>query len=330
MLKHCPKCDDERECNVESRIESYPIRGEQIEIEANVLICSVCGEDIFDKKLDSVNLQKVYATYRAKHGLLSPDDIREIRERYGLSQRGMSRFLGWGEITLHRYESGGLPDRVHNDLLKMISTHEGMARYLQERGSSLPNEEAETVKATLVTIKKHISLKDVFETLQAAYGASVTTGYRVIDMTRLENMVLFLAEGGVWKTKLNKLLWYADFVAFRRNTCSISGLAYQRDKFGPVPFRFFTMLDALVEEDLIEMEEVIGNTYEGTMISSKRKADLSVFSTPEYDVLKYVRDHFSILTSTAISNTSHDERGWIETPQGHLISYDYAKDLSIQ
>lgn len=112
MLKHCPKCDVERECHVESRIESYPIRGEQIEIEANVLICSVCGEDIFDKKLDSVNLQKVYATYRAKHGLLSPDEIREIRERYGLSQRGMSRFLGWGEITLHRYESGGLPDQI--------------------------------------------------------------------------------------------------------------------------------------------------------------------------------------------------------------------------
>ncbi|MCY0870619.1 MAG: DUF4065 domain-containing protein [Firmicutes bacterium] len=327
MLKHCPKCDVERECNLESRIESYPIRSEEIEIEANVLICSVCGEDIFDKKLDSANMQKVYATYRAKHGLLSPDEIREIRERYGLSQRGMSRFLGWGEITLHRYESGGLPDRVHNDLLKMISTHEGMARYLQERGTSVPNEEAETVKSVLKSARKPISLRNTFEALQSAFGINVKTGYRVIDMERLKNMILFFTESGVWKTKLMKLLWYADFVAYSRNTCSISGLAYQRQTYGPVPMHFFTMLDAFENEEDIRMVEAGIN--DGILIYAERKADLSVFSASERDVLQYIWTYFSSYTSADISNKSHEERAWIETPQGHIITYDYAKDLSV-
>jgi len=329
-MRFCPKCNTERQCTTVLRIESYPTRGDEIEIESNVLICSECGEDIFDKKLDSENIKKIYSAYREKHGLLSPDDIRAIRVRYGLSQRGMSRFLGWGEVTLHRYESGGLPDRVHNDLLKMISTHEGMEHYLKESGSNIPAAEHETVISALRTATKKFSLKEVFETMQADYGASITTGYRTINMMRLENMVLFFSENGVWKTKLNKLLWYSDFVAFRRNTCSISGLAYQREVHGPVPFRFFTMLDALGEENLIDTEEIDVGTYGVIKITAKRKADLSIFSASEIDVLMYVSHYFSTMTSTAISNKSHDERAWIETPQGDLISYNYSEVLSIQ
>ena len=330
MLKFCPICDADRECKVELRLESYPLRGEEIEIEAHVFICSVCGEDIFDKKLDTENLQKVYTIYRAEHGLLSPEEIRAIRERYSLSQRGMSRFLGWGEITLHRYESGGIPDRVHNDLLTMISTADGMARYLQECGSILPHEEAETVRQVLTTSRRRISLKDTFEALQSVHGVNVKTGYRNIDIERLRNMILFFAESGVWKTKLNKLLWYSDFVAFRRNTCSLSGIAYQRQRHGPVPLHFFTMLDAFEDEGDIRMEETPINDYEGTMIYAMKKADLSIFTTSESDVLHFIRDYFARMNSNSISDKSHQERAWLEIPQGEVIPYDYAMELSLE
>jgi hypothetical protein len=58
-------------------MESYTVRGEEIEIQASVLICSVCGKDIFDKRIDSINLKNVYTIYRSKHDLLSTDKIRE-------------------------------------------------------------------------------------------------------------------------------------------------------------------------------------------------------------------------------------------------------------
>ncbi len=329
MMKYCPKCEAVRDCKVEPRAETYPVRGEEIEIEANVLVCPICGEDVFDKELDASNLQKVYDVYRAKHDLLAPWEIRKIRERYGLSQRGMSRLLGWGEITLHRYEAGGVPDRVHNDLLKMISTNEGMARYIQERSSSVPREEAETVRQSLETVETPISLIGTFEKLQSFYGVSIKTGFRVIDIERLRNMILFFAEGGVWKTKLMKLLWYADFVGFRRNTCSISGLAYQRQTYGPVPEHFFTMLDAFEKEKDILMVEYEDN---GSILiyPDGKKAALSIFSASEIDILQYMRDYFSSFTSGAISEKSHKERAWLETQQGNIISYDFAKDLSMQ
>lgn len=242
----------------------------------------------------------------------------------------MSRFLGWGEVTLHRYESGGVPDRVHNDLLKMISIPDGMLRYLKELGTNLPLEEAEIVRQMIATSHKRISLKDTFEALHSVYGVSAKTGYRTINIERLRNMILFFSEGGVWKTKLNKLLWYADFVAFRRNTCSLSGIAYQRQTHGPVPFHFFTMLDVFEEEGDIQMEETLIGGYEGTMIYSTKEPDLSCFSASERDVLHFTRNYFARFNSGAISDMSHQERAWIETPQGHFIPYDYAIDLSVQ
>jgi putative zinc finger/helix-turn-helix YgiT family protein len=335
MIKYCPECDMDRECFVEAKKEVYPVRGEKIEVESHVCVCSVCGKDIFDEELDSENLQKAYAVYREKYGLLSPDEIRAIRERYGLSQRGLSRLLGWGDVTLHRYESGALPDRVHSDMLRMISTPDGMLKYLEQQKGVLPEEEVECVRRALAQSAKLYALKNrfkhTFELLQSEFGPSIETGYRLFDMDRLKNMVLFLAEGGVWKTKLNKLLWYADFLAFRRLSCSLSGLAYQRYTRGPMPFHVYSMLDVLEDDKVVTLDEIVfpgGN--EGTLIRPLREADFSCFSAEEIDVLQFVRDYFKDYNSRDISDFSHRERAWIEVPQSEIIPYHYAFQLSLE
>jgi hypothetical protein len=39
---------------------------------------------------------------------------------YGLSQTTFSRWLGWGDITVHRYESGSPQDSAHNETLMLL------------------------------------------------------------------------------------------------------------------------------------------------------------------------------------------------------------------
>lgn len=335
MRKYCYACEEESEYRIVSKAEKFPVRGESIEVDSKVCICSTCGEEIFCKELDYENLEKVYAVYRGKHGLLSPNDIRTIRERYGLSQRGLSRVLGWGDITMHRYESGALPDRVHSDLLKMISSPEGMLKYLEQNRDLVPNGEAESVRQSIGPSKKSFDLKSrfkhVFEVSQGEAGQTIHTGYKLFDMERLKNMVLYLAEDSVWKTKLNKLLWYADFLAYRRHACSLSGLAYQRYTHGPMPFHANSMLDALSDEDVIELEETsFSNGTEGTQIRPIKVTDLSAFTEREVDVLKFVRDFFHNYSSGAISDYSHKEKAWLEVPQSEVIPYGYALELSLQ
>ena len=93
--------------------ESYPVKGDTITITANVMVCGVCGETIYDDELDSENVQRAYAKYREKHGLLSPEDLRELRAKYGLSQRGLRGLLGWRPAPIARNEAGAIPTAAH-------------------------------------------------------------------------------------------------------------------------------------------------------------------------------------------------------------------------
>jgi len=76
MIVFCPSCNADRDASIRQMEESYPVKGDTITITANVMVCGVCGEAIYDDELDSENLQRAYAKYREKHGLLSPEDLR--------------------------------------------------------------------------------------------------------------------------------------------------------------------------------------------------------------------------------------------------------------
>ncbi|HDS30969.1 MAG TPA: helix-turn-helix domain-containing protein, partial [Firmicutes bacterium] len=121
IYKHyCQLCDRRVPVKIEKRQETYPVKGEPTEITATVSVCINCGTACYDTELDSDNLLRAFDKYRLKHNIISPEEIKEIRERYNLSQRGFARLLGLGEVTITRYEQGALPDQAHNLLLKLM------------------------------------------------------------------------------------------------------------------------------------------------------------------------------------------------------------------
>lgn len=114
---YCPICEREVESVVKTIPETYPVKGEDIIINAHVRYCSCCNSDIWDDVLDSQNLLDAYSAYRTKHGLLHPEDIRATREKYNLSQTAFARILGLGDKTITRYENGSIPDSAPNSLI---------------------------------------------------------------------------------------------------------------------------------------------------------------------------------------------------------------------
>src|SRR5438445_1224256 len=93
----CPSCDREATIRKGVRRETLVIRSEPVEIDADVRQCGLCGEVFATVDEEELNFQKAYRIYRERHGLLQPEEIRAIREQYGLGQRAFSRLLGWGE-----------------------------------------------------------------------------------------------------------------------------------------------------------------------------------------------------------------------------------------
>lgn len=82
--------------------------------------CSSCGEQIFPPSLQNSLEEKRYE----RLGLLRPEDIRDIRKRAGLTQTEMADFVGVGEKTYTRWESGrSLQNKSSDTLIRLADMH---------------------------------------------------------------------------------------------------------------------------------------------------------------------------------------------------------------
>ena len=64
MKKYCEECKREVETNIITQKESYIVCGEEIEVDAQVLVCADCGEEFFCEELDNNTLLAAYNKYR--------------------------------------------------------------------------------------------------------------------------------------------------------------------------------------------------------------------------------------------------------------------------
>lgn len=145
----CAQCMKETDVRIDNRCEVLPVRGEDVEVEAPVAVCSVCGEDVWLDEMEDATLGRAFAEYRRRHSLLQPDDVRRIRGLWGLGQRAFSRLLGWGEITLHRYESGSLQDSAHDAQLRLAERPENVRVLLNANGRRLTTRQRDAVERRL-------------------------------------------------------------------------------------------------------------------------------------------------------------------------------------
>jgi len=112
----------------------FPVNGEEVAVPASLhLTCPKCRQVVlrFD---DARKLrQRALEIYRQKYGLLSADDIRSVRERFGLTQVELARLLRLGLNTLSRWEAGRNVQTASLDmLLRMIRDLPGTLEYLRQ------------------------------------------------------------------------------------------------------------------------------------------------------------------------------------------------------
>jgi len=334
----CPNCEEYTDATLEVEKEVYNVRGEPIEIEAEVTICQKCGSKIFDEERDSRNLEKAYNLYREKHKLLPPDGIRVIREKYGLSQRALSRLLGWGEITIHRYENGAIQDNVHDSTLRLIEDPQNMQKFFEANRNKLPSYIAARLEkriASFLQEDEEQTFQVCFERVVSHQHVDLTSGFKEYDLEKLKNVFLYLVKhlDGVLKTKLNKLPWYCDFLHFKETSVSITGAQYVRLPLGPVPDHYELIFANMIHEGLLSKSEIPFQTKEGTQQGEEFTAlvepDKSLFAEKEIQVMNFIADTFRADTSTSIMEKSHREAAYKKCKDGDIISYEYAKELSL-
>ena len=173
-------------------------------------------------------------------------------------------------------------------------------------------------------VDKAIGAEVAFKTaVVEAEVADVFTGHRPFSFEKLAAMTAYIASRGkdIYKTKLNKLLFYADFVHFYDHGTSISGARYVHLPYGPVPDRYEGLLAKLSATGTIRIER--GPGYE--RIKAGDEPLLNILANGERKSLDWVLETYGSLSASAISEQSHREKAYKFTKTGEAIAYEYAK-----
>lgn len=288
--------------------------------------CSDTGEIFTTTKIDCVNLMQIHNQYRIKYGIPFPDEIKATRNHYGFSASKMSRILGFGENTYRLYENGDMPNIANGRTLMAIQSPSVFIRFLEDAKGELSVEE---YNKAISRISDEDRIQKFLERL--VFGGKprgIFNGYTYQSISKLKNAILYFIEkmNGVFVTKMNKLLFFADFVSYRENGQAITGLSYKAIQFGPVPEHWDSIYGLIEDIDQIIVD--FGNGNSGQKLVSKISFDASVFTPEQMSVLEHVCTTFYNDTSSEISNRSHNEDAWIENVDCHdIISFDYAFSL---
>lgn len=333
MMEYCDACGKEVETKIISRQETFNVCGEDITIEAQVMVCAECGEELFCEELDSATLVNAYNEYRRKHKLLLPDEIKKIREKYGLSQRSFAKLLNWGDKTICRYENGSVQDKAHNSLLLFLREPENMRTYLTENEIALDERQKAKLMDTVEKLEQDTDYRvgrRFFEMFFSRIPCE-ENGFKGFDYEKLCAMVLFFAHESseLLKTKLMKLLNYSDMIFYKENGISMSGLKYAHLPYGPVPEHFDMLLGKMEADHIAHIEVIYDNGYEKHQVIPECDMPKDILSQEELDVLQRIFVKFKDFGSVDISNYSHNEKGYNDTKQGEIISYSYAKDIQL-
>ncbi|HOO52024.1 MAG TPA: type II toxin-antitoxin system MqsA family antitoxin [Alphaproteobacteria bacterium] len=159
MKGYCPNCDKEVILREERRKETYPVKGEEITIDATVCVCSECNEDVWDRETDDANLDMAYNIYRKRHGLLSPEEIKCIREKYGVSQATFAKILGFGEKTITRYENGRIQDEAPNNLILIVKDPSCFMKLFRRSMGKLTDAEIRQIESKRITFTQPVAMK---------------------------------------------------------------------------------------------------------------------------------------------------------------------------
>ena len=277
------------------------------------------GEMWTTTEMDEANIFQVYNQYRVRHGIPFPDEISGLREHYGLSAAKMSQILGFGINQYRMYEDGEVPSVSNARTIIAAREKDVFMSFVEASKSDMTEQEYHR-------IRKKVEAAD--GDYKPIVLPSEYTGFRSLSTDKVANVVRLIIStiGSTFVTKMNKLLFYADFIHYKKHGYGITGITYKALPFGPVPEQWGTLYSSLSG---INMEEyVYPSGQSGINLEAIENTD-NILNESELSTVEKVCTLFSNMSAGEISQTSHLEKGWIENKDTRAsISYQDAFALN--
>lgn len=315
---------------------SLDFRKETIQIIYHYYKCADSEEHFTTTALDEVNINQLYNHYRNKFNIPFPDEIARIREKYGLSATKMAEVLGFGINSYRQYEAGEMPSVANAKLIQMADDPASFIHLVELCGTWDNKMKTKYIHIAQLLVEEQkrnsftLNFKDY---LLGNHMADIYSGFRNPNLDKFTEMVVYFAnKTSPFKTKMNKLLFYADFLMFKESCFSISGMRYKAIDMGPVPNNFQSIFEYLSNENIVDIiytpfpQGTVGELFKAR---GDRPYRPEVFLENELAILEKVASAFQSATTHDLIEQSHLEKAWqINAKDKHIISYEYAFDLN--
>jgi hypothetical protein len=165
--------------------------------------------------------------------------------------------------------------------------------------------------------------------MEATKGKGLTYAFANKDTdARLRELILYISQRSsddprFGATKLNKILYFSDFIAYRELGEPMTGTEYQRLAWGPAPRALVPIRDGMVEARDLAVEKRRFHAYDQARTVALRDPDLSKFSSEQISLVDQVIQAMWEFTGSDASRASH-RVAWEIVEDGESIPYEAA------
>lgn len=161
---------------------------------------------------------------------------------------------------------------------------------------------------------------------------SSPTQWRRFDFKsrKFKELILYFAKRGIdeglviGSTKLNKLLFFADFRAYAELGAPITGARYQKLQWGPAARELLPLRDEMVRDQEVEFRTRAADDLNDVLVPISIP-NLSGLSEDERRIADEVFEELRPFNATAVSDYSHlKSAGWNVMDFGEDIPYESA------
>lgn len=121
--QQCPLCGEfAQEHKIKPMVYNY--KNIEFTIEQPAQWCDACGEGILDGKDSNATTLLIQKEKARIDGLLTPDEVKQIRKQLKLTQKQAANIFGGGVNAFNRYEQGQIPvPKPLSQLLTILHRH---------------------------------------------------------------------------------------------------------------------------------------------------------------------------------------------------------------
>ncbi|MEA2092439.1 MAG: Panacea domain-containing protein [Patescibacteria group bacterium] len=128
-------------------------------------------------------------------------------------------------------------------------------------------------------------------------------------------------------TKLNKLLYYLDFINYRDRKKSVTGDFYVHNHYGPTPANLSSILSEMRDSKEIEVAEEAFRDSHATSFTIKKNLNERIFTSKEKELLKFICSEFLDWSTDKIVEQTHLEAPWFYSKPFEKVDYNYSSDI---